>query len=282
MKRLLIAPLIIPILFGCSTDEGSTLVTQHVQFVVPDNQYAVASENGINCSEIAVLSGISEVTVETYNNLGDLLAGLNVVSSSVSDENGFVDLDYLVESNGTSPSIWAIAYKDELSSVRYSSQAGQPDVGYNFLNLTNVNPDTDDCPLDIVMPLSLNPSSLSIQILNPDGRPFSGETTVEVYPSEETYLNDTEPEMWPEDLKTDLGGVIPGTGDFLFLRNTTTGLVFYDNLAPSIFWFRIRGSIDSNGTIVNYRNVATYRLDEPLSSNPNVTTSIAVTLSLVE
>ncbi|WP_424962055.1 hypothetical protein [Ekhidna sp.] len=268
---------LLAILLSCGTKEDPSTFLREIQFVVPDAAYEIGVSGGLECEETGSLTGIGNVKVDLYESFEDLVLRQNVISTEISDENGFISLEYAINNNsgatpGANSELWAIASVGDLSSIRASEvQSSGSFNGFNYLNLSGIN--SFECSIDQVVPLSLFPSRLNITILDSEGNLFDEHATVKIYPTEETYANDTSPEEWPESDRIDLGGITPGSGDFLFTKTSSTGQVFYSNLAPKVFWFRVEG-IDGS-----YNNDGgKIKLDQPLLSS-EVTTSITVSLS---
>ncbi len=197
---------------------------------------------------------VKDVTVKIYLAKEDYVSAQNVFTEGLTDAEGKFSFEY--DSIG---SLWFAAHKDTLSNLRGVSKYGgspehneiviveQSSKGYNnyngvFATLTNI------------------PTKLSLSVSHL-GEPIEG-ATVQLYFTEQTYRDSLAAQEDFEHLRPTYGypraEASDPEGSFTyyakehFLQTTDKeGEVFFDNLEPRNYWFRItKDTLSNEGTTI--------------------------------
>ncbi len=215
----------------------------------------------------------ADVTIKIYRSHEDYVLDRNVILKGLTDEQGLFAFDY--DSAG---SLWFSAYLDTLSNLREAREQQPGDRDENqLINSFNGVSVTDGKGYAT---LTNTPTSLQLSVSHL-GQPVEG-ATVQLYFTEQTYQDSLAAQEDFEHLRPTYGYPTddPTTSDNVssfinrvdetFLQTTDEeGIVFFDNLEPRNYWFRI-----TKDTLSNEESVI--RTKEALPRDANTSTVMTV------
>jgi hypothetical protein len=227
---------------GCKKEESTYSYSWKV--IKNSSDYDNFVINGLTQEEVAQLKGEPGVKVKFYSSEIGLRTDKNKAFEVISDSEGIIRYE---RKSAGAPEYFIFAELGEFNN-------------YRFRYSNNAFPVPNDKE---VLPLTLTPSRLQIQVLTTTGLPISN-AIVEVYPSEEDYINKVENYKWlakyPE-----YGG--NGLNAYWIYKQTSdsNGIVKFESLAPRIFWFRVTPPFPYKNNDNGYNKLAA-----PLPDNPEV------------
>ena len=199
---------------------------------------------------------VSDVTITVYRTKEDYVSDRNRLIQGPTDEEGRFTFEY--DSIG---SLWFSAHKDTLSNVRGVSRYGQSPE-HNEIVIAGWKSNGFQNYHRIYATLTNAPTRLQLSVSH-QGQPVEG-AKVQLYFTEQTYQDSLAAQEDFERLQPTYGYFVddPSVSDekeYLtyivqdnFLQTTDeAGEVFFDNLEPRNYWFRITKDMLSNeGTTI--------------------------------
>jgi hypothetical protein len=208
-------------------------------------------------------SGFNEpqanVAVKIYRTREDYLLGQNVILDGLTNEEGLFAFEY--DSAG---SLWFSAQLDTLSNLREA--IGERSVGSKDNNqLINRFNGVTVSNGKAYATLTNTPTRLQLSVSH-QGQPVEG-ATVQLYFTEQTYQDSLAAQEDFERLRPTYGYPTddPTTSDNIpsfinhvdenfFQTTNEAGEVFFDNLEPRNYWFRVtKDTLSNEGTVVRTR-----------------------------
>ena len=255
--KLLFAYAALGLLFAaCEEEEISKTTVIYNDEPVDVNVYAglPGVYGRANESDETVPHPVAETMIAIYKTREDYLLNQNILTQGLTDQEGRFTFKY--DSVG---SLWFSAYKDTLSNLRGISRYGrwpehneivfaeQGSTGFSnfhkvFATMTNA------------------PTRLQLSVSH-QGQPVEG-ATVQLYFTEQTYQDSLAAQEdfdhlrptygYPRAEASDPEGSFTYYAEEHFLQTTNeAGEVFFDNLEPRSYWFRItKDTLSNEGTTI--------------------------------
>ena len=198
-----------------------------------------------------VLYPVPDVLVKIYRNKEDYVLDQHVLREGLTDENGMFRFDH-----PTTDTLWFSTQRDTLSNQREVVQ----DTEGN--EITIGNPPSPGNHQSVIATLTNTPTKLRLSVSHL-GRPVAG-AEVQLYFTEQTYQDSLAAQEDFEHLRPTYGYFVddPSVSDekeYLtyivqdnFLQTTDeAGEVYFDNLEPHNYWFRIiKDTLSNENTTV--------------------------------
>ena len=212
---------------------------------------------------------VSGVTVKVYPSEQDYVADRNVLQEGLTDAQGKFSFEY--DSIG---SLWFRTYKDTLSNARGVSDVSI--VGHNEILITGTNKYQNYS--GVYATLTNTPTKLRLLVYR-EGRPVE-DAQVQLYFTEQAYQDSLAAQEDFEALKPTYGypraeasdpegSFIYHNKDYFLQTTNEAGEVYFDNLEPRNYWFRIsKDTLSNEGAIIRTR--------EALPRNTETTTQMEV------
>lgn len=277
--------------FGCEKEELPEEEIYHLQVFAVGPNYDGWTYDFHERDKGEIPHYFGEAKVSLYENEEDYILSTNPVHEGETDENG-----YFYKEFSQPDTFWVDVEKGELSMNRimryYERNWDCSDKSTNMIipNKVHLNVEGELEKLRegkegrgswLFATLTPNPTQLQIKVYH-NGQPVNG-ARVDLYFSEEAYNQDFRAWQEIEELKKSYGTFTEEEIEYYksssrtvpcLLKNFTAltdaaGEVYFDNLEPRQYWFRIEKEGLSN-------EGGTFKLDEALSDNPDITTSITV------
>lgn len=193
---------------------------------------------------------VQDATVYFFSSESDYLLDVNPVKQSSTDGQGQVSVE-----NDQETAYWVRVEKGNLNSLRSKKNKTSSTItmdGVPYYNLETT--------------LSTTPTKLQLNVKNA-GNAVEG-ATVQLYYSEDDYTNNITPyNRQTTEVRDTYGSTIPV---YPFAGTTSAdGSVFFDNLEPRQYWFKITKDNMSNAS-------TTISTGTPLSDDENVTRTLDV------
>jgi hypothetical protein len=275
--------------FGCEKEELPEEEIYHLQvFAISPGSY-ISSYRWSEHQKGEIPHYFGGAKVYLYGKEEDYLLRANPLHEGETDENGFFYREF-----AEPDTFWIHVEKGPLSSNRQiKNKLACPGEDSHVVS-------TNEVPLNpkewhnflregkegngswFFATLTPNPTQLQLKVYH-NGQPVKGAKTT-LYFSEEAYLQDIPAWQELEELKSSYGIFPPelieeykriiGFEDVCLLRTfmartDAAGEVYFDNLEPRQYWFRIeKEGMSNEGGLI--------KLDEALPDNPDITTSITV------
>ena len=255
--KLLLACAALALLFtACEEDEEPSTFSPR-QVNIRAGLPSVCGYADIDYNKVA--HPVSEANVVVYRTKEDYLLGKNKLIEGVTDTEGLFTFSY--DSAG---SLWFRAYKDTLSNLRgVNRYGGSPE--HNEIVIAPQGVDQYENYSEVFATLTNTPTKLRLLIYH-EGQPVEG-AQVQLYFTEQAYQDSLAAQEDFKALKPTYGYPTddPTTSDNIssfirrvkdnFLQTTNeTGEVYFDNLEPRNYWFRItKDTLSNEGVIVRTR-----------------------------
>jgi hypothetical protein len=202
---------------------------------------------------------VSDVTIAVYRSKEDYVSDRNRLIQGPTNEEGRFTFEY--DSIG---SLWFSAHKDTLSNLRGVSKYGQSPE-HNEIVIAGWKSNGFQNYHRIYATLTNSPTRLQLSVSH-QGQPVEG-ATVQLYFTEQTYQDSLAAQEDFEhlrptyghqsddpDLPDPIGSFIYRVEDNFLQTTNEAGEVFFDNLEPRNYWFRItKDTLSNEGTVVRTR-----------------------------
>ncbi len=219
-----------------------------------------------------VLHPISDVTIKIYQTPEDYLLDQNTIAEGLTDTEGKFTFEY--DSIG---SLWFSSHKDTLSNIRgVTSNNEFGGVAHNEILITGTNEFQNYGA--VFATLTNLPTKLRLSVFH-EGQAVEG-AQVQLYFTEQAYQDSLAAQQDSVHLRPTYGYRRIGASDSesaftnrnkdYFLQTTDeSGEVYFDNLEPRNYWFRItKDTLSNEGTVIRTR--------EALPRNADITTQMEV------
>ena len=250
--KLLLTCAALGLLFTACEEEERTYI-EYWDGPIRVNVYAgmPATYGYADSTSSRVARPVEDVTVKIYLTKEDYVSAQNVFTEGLTDAEGKFSFEY--DSIG---SLWFATHKDTLSNLRgVSKYGGSPE--HNEIVIVEQSSKGYDNYNGVFATLTNIPTKLSLSVSHL-GQPIEG-AAVQLYFTEQTYQDSLAAQEDFEHLRPTYGHFVDGEGTtgeeryFVnqnkehFLQTTDeAGEVYFDNLEPRNYWFRITKDTLSN------------------------------------
>ena len=241
---------------ACEEEETSKTTVIYNDEPVDVNVYAglPGVYGRANESDETVPHPVAETMIAIYKTREDYLLNQNILTQGLTDQEGRFTFKY--DSVG---SLWFSAYKDTLSNLRGISRYGRwPE--HNEIVFAEQGSTGFSNFHRVFATMTNSPTRLQLSVSH-QGQPVAG-ATVQLYFTEQTYQDSLAAQEdfdhlrptygYPRAEASDPEGSFTYYAEEHFLQTTNeAGEVFFDNLEPRSYWFRItKDTLSNEGTTI--------------------------------